>query len=119
MSLHDVAVLFSSALTTLCVLAFNEAFLKPFLVRQTRSVAPEVIARGLEWLDLELPGVLGRGEDGSTLEERVRRRCGELTGDEWVEVKREFDVEVFLAKYLRARAIREVPDLALMEQPID
>jgi hypothetical protein len=118
-SFHDVAVLCSSALTTLLVLAFNEAFLKPFLVRQAHSIAPEVIARGLEWLDLELPGVLGRGEDGSALEERVRRRLNELTGEEWKAIKRDFDVEVFLTKYLKARAVRDVPDLALLEQPID
>jgi hypothetical protein len=82
-------------------LALSYSYLLQRLFRRLMPrVLPPAVRVGLTVVDQVLPVLVQEGATGQQLKDRVAREVEELTAEEWRQIRREFDPEVFLDKLL-------------------
>lgn len=69
---------------------------KIFALAIFKSQAPKATIALLQQVDRILPSLIREGVSGSELEERLRNQLGELTGQQWNDVSRSFNLSAFL-----------------------
>ena len=69
---------------------------KLFVLQIFKSQAPKATIALLQQVDRLLPSLIREGVSGEELEERLRNQLGELTGQQWNDVSRSFNLSAFL-----------------------